>query len=443
MPKVEKSVFISYRRSTSEYLARAIYLDLRASGYDVFLDFESIDSGSFERIILGQIAARAHFLALLTPGSVERCVNSDDWMRREIEYAMDMGRNVVPVSAQGFSFEDAEPYLKGRLVTLPQYNALVMPSGYFDEAMTRLRTRFLNKPLELILHPTLPEDRAAVEEAITESAAAPEPTPDQLQAEQHFERGMTLANQSDYARAIKAFTQAITLKPDFVQAYYQRGRAYANESLADFTAMGHALDDWQEAIQLAPEDRKINIIQSCIFREQGDFDRAVAEANEGVRRNPEDYDAYFQRGNALRRQDRLAEAIADYDAAIRLNSREAAAYNNRGLARFDQGDYERAIADHSGAIRLNPGFAPGYYNRGLVRHNQEDLEGAIADYETAIHLNPRYAVAYNNRGNIRYKQGDLEGAIADYETALRLAPELGIARQNLDVARNKLRAQND
>jgi hypothetical protein len=54
------SVFLSYRRNVSAFIARAVFQDLRQHGYDVFMDVESIDSGQFETIILNQIAARAH-----------------------------------------------------------------------------------------------------------------------------------------------------------------------------------------------------------------------------------------------------------------------------------------------------------------------------------------------------------------------------------------------
>ena len=71
MPEEHKTVFISYRRSVASFIARAIFQDLRANGYDVFMDVESIDSGLFNRIILNQIEARAHFLIILTPGTVK------------------------------------------------------------------------------------------------------------------------------------------------------------------------------------------------------------------------------------------------------------------------------------------------------------------------------------------------------------------------------------
>jgi hypothetical protein len=38
MPDAENTVFISYRRDVSSYIARAIFLDLRGSDYDVFVD---------------------------------------------------------------------------------------------------------------------------------------------------------------------------------------------------------------------------------------------------------------------------------------------------------------------------------------------------------------------------------------------------------------------
>ena len=143
MPDVEKTVFISYRRDVAKHLARAVFEDLRAHGYDAFMDVESIGSGTFDTIILDEIASRAHFVVILTPGSLERCTEPGDWLRREIEHAMDSQRNIVPVLGDSFSFEGAEPYLTGELSQLKRYNALTVRHDYFNEAMEKLRSRFL------------------------------------------------------------------------------------------------------------------------------------------------------------------------------------------------------------------------------------------------------------------------------------------------------------
>jgi hypothetical protein len=71
MERVEKTVFLSYRRTNIPW-ALAIFQNLTQHGYDVFIDYSGIASGDFERVILGNITARAHFLVLLTPSALER-----------------------------------------------------------------------------------------------------------------------------------------------------------------------------------------------------------------------------------------------------------------------------------------------------------------------------------------------------------------------------------
>jgi TIR domain-containing protein len=101
MKGIEKTVFISYRRKNAPW-ALAIFQDLTHHGYDVFFDYHGIASGDFERVILGNIKARAHFLVVLTPSALERCDEPADWLRREIETALDIQRNIVPLMLEGF-----------------------------------------------------------------------------------------------------------------------------------------------------------------------------------------------------------------------------------------------------------------------------------------------------------------------------------------------------
>ena len=89
MSNFSKSVFISYRREPSWTVARLLFTNLVQNGFDVFMDVETIDSGKFDTIILNQIAARMHFILILSPGTVERFEEPDDWLRREIEHAID------------------------------------------------------------------------------------------------------------------------------------------------------------------------------------------------------------------------------------------------------------------------------------------------------------------------------------------------------------------
>jgi len=170
MPDAEQTVFISYRRNVSRHLARAIFMDLRQNGYDAFLDVDTIDSGQFDRIILNQIAARAHFLVLLSKGTLLRCIEPGDWLRLEIEHAMKLQRNIVPVIEEGFSFEEEKQYLLGDLSVLPSYSALRLFHDYFDEGMEKLRNRFLKQPVYGVITPTPLVEQEIVQQKIAKAA---------------------------------------------------------------------------------------------------------------------------------------------------------------------------------------------------------------------------------------------------------------------------------
>jgi hypothetical protein len=165
MARIEKTVFISYRRM-DVYTALAVYENLKTQGYDVFFDYRSISSGDFEQVITSNIRARAHFLVILTPTALDRCNEPGDWLRREIEIAIDEKRNIVPLFFKGFRFgaPSVTEKLTGKLKNLSRYNGLNVHEDYFQEAMNRLRTEYLSRPLDTVLHPVPTEVRKVVKE---------------------------------------------------------------------------------------------------------------------------------------------------------------------------------------------------------------------------------------------------------------------------------------
>ncbi len=238
MAQQHKTVFISYRRNAAAFPARAIFQDLRDHGYDVFMDVESIDNGQFDTIILKQIEARAHFLLVLAPGTVERCIEPGDWLRREIEHAIDHGRNIVPLIISGFSFKGTDKYLTGKLSELPRYNGVEVPHNFFDEAMDRLRTRFLKRPVYLL--PAIDEEET---EPVAPEAPARSRTPVSVTDFAH--RAYERLSNGDYDGAVADYSAAIRLSPRYVDAYYNRG--FARASLGDVLG---ALADYQAYLDL-------------------------------------------------------------------------------------------------------------------------------------------------------------------------------------------------
>ena len=431
MAEEHKTVFISYRRSVGSDAARAVFLDLRHHGYDVFLDVDSINSGQFDTIILRQIEARAHFVLILTPGTVERCADQRDWLRREIEYAMETQRNIVLLMYRDFSFTGTEKYLTGKLTELPRYNGMTVPHDYFDAAMDKLRSRFLIKPAYGVVKPAPASDQTFVQRKIEEAVAQPAPSEAKLSAEDYFNMAMALNDNSE--QEIAYYTDAIRLNPQYAAAYNSRGVARAAQG-----DLNGAITDYTEAIQLNPQYSAAYNNRGIARRTQGDLNGALADYDEAIRLNPQYAEAYNNRGNARRLQGDLKGAFADHTRSIELKNPELhLAYNNRGVARYDMSDLNGAIADYDEAIRLNPQYTEAYNNRGVARQAQGNLNGALADYDEAIQLNPQYAEAYNSRGSAHRAQGDLIGAIADYDEAIRLNPRYVDAYYNRGTARRE------
>ena len=313
--QIHKTVFISYRHTNSP-IAQAIRLGLMRHGFDVFLDFDSINSGSFGHVILNQIAARAHFLILLTPSALEICVNPNDWLRKEIEEAMKLKRNIIPLFFEEFEFKNYSQYLKGDLLpTLSEYNGMKIHWDMFDQTIEKLCTRFLNIPNELVIHPVPPSENEIVEEAQEEADKQDSPTPEQLKAQEYFEKGTIKYNKSDYAEAIEDYTSAILFDDDFAKAYYSRGLAYLH------------LKYYEKGI--------------------ADFDKVISIISEF------EY-AYCNRGFAYMRLKKYEHAIIDFNKAIELNDKYLTPYVQRGNVYGLLKDYKRSLSDYEQALEIDP-----------------------------------------------------------------------------------------
>jgi hypothetical protein len=103
-PQTVGSVFISYRRGGGAEIARVVEAFLDAQGFDVFLDVDSLGGGHFDEQILREIEAREVFILICSSGCFERCIDPSDWVRRELECALLLGKHLVPVTLRGFEW---------------------------------------------------------------------------------------------------------------------------------------------------------------------------------------------------------------------------------------------------------------------------------------------------------------------------------------------------
>ena len=136
-------IFISYRRDGGKEWARMLSLELERLGYSVFLDFDELKDGIFDKRIMNAIESAPIFMVILSPHSLDRCVNEDDWVRREIEYAISHSRHFVPINPDctftGFP-EDLPDGLKNGL-GLHQFSEIMMGQLFKESVEKMVRYR--------------------------------------------------------------------------------------------------------------------------------------------------------------------------------------------------------------------------------------------------------------------------------------------------------------
>ena len=241
-------------------------------------------------------------------------------------------------------------------------------------------------------------------------------------------RGTTYAVQGKYAKATSDFNEALELNPEDSEAYDSRGLAYYSQG-----AHKQAISDYNRALELNPKFSRAYANRGNAYYLLGDHRRAISDYDEAITISPEYSLAYYNRGLAYNELGDHSRAILDYDQAIKFNPKFSEAYTSRGDAYGAMGNNSHAISDYDRAIELNPEDSKAHYGRGLVYSSQGDLNRAISDYSQAIKLNPKYSEAYNNRGSAHILQGDHTQAMADYEQAVEHGPENGEAFFNRGI----------
>lgn len=128
--------FISYRRSSGREVARNIYERLSLNGINTFFDYNSMRNGKFNEQIYDAIEQANDFIFILSPDALDRCSNTDDWVRIELEHALKHNKNIIIVSTQqDIKFPENLP---DSLKELPRYHAMTLNQEYYEESIARL-----------------------------------------------------------------------------------------------------------------------------------------------------------------------------------------------------------------------------------------------------------------------------------------------------------------
>ena len=164
-----------------------------------------------------------------------------------------------------------------------------------------------------------------------------------------YKKALVLKAAGQIDAAIKKYDEAILIKPDFFEAYYNKGNAH---------------------------------------RYKKQFKAAVACYDVAIVLKPDFAMAYLTKGNACKDIEKFDLALECYEKAIQLNPEYSEAYSNRGVVLKNLTLFAEAVASFDMAISLKPELSEAHYNRGACLEKLNQLEAALESYEKAFELNP-------------------------------------------------------
>jgi lipoprotein NlpI len=159
--------------------------------------------------------------------------------------------------------------------------------------------------------------------------------------------------------------------------------------------------------------------RSGAYRARGEYDAAIADANQAVRFDPKNDAAITSRGAAYAAKGDFDRAMDDFNKAIELDPKKALAFLGRGVAYRGKGNFDRAIEAFTAAIQINPKFYPAYEFRGVSNLGANILSKALADLNQAseLHSTGIYGALFLDIAN---KRGNLPSRLAEATTKLNM-----------------------
>jgi len=169
--------FISYRREGGSHIAALLKLLLEKEfNKRVFLDVDELQVGRFDERLLELIGRAPNFILVLSGGCLERCVDKNDWLKREIVHAFERRRNIIPILLEGFDFPSGSrlELMPRAMRVLPNLQA-VSYSHIHRESVVRRIAEYMVA--------SIPAEETPTPQPDPEPSAAPE-APPPLRADQ-------------------------------------------------------------------------------------------------------------------------------------------------------------------------------------------------------------------------------------------------------------------
>uniref|UniRef100_A0A673L5H0 Protein O-mannosyl-transferase TMTC3 n=1 Tax=Sinocyclocheilus rhinocerous TaxID=307959 RepID=A0A673L5H0_9TELE len=240
------------------------------------------------------------------------------------------------------------------------------------------------------------------------------------------------ANDSRLEEADQLYRQAISMRPDFKQAYISRG-----ELLLKMNKPSEAKDAYLRALELDHTNADLWYNLAIVNIEMKDPSEALRNFNRALDLNPRHKLALFNSALLMQESGEAKfrpEANRRFLTYVKEEPDDANGYFNLGMLAMDANKNEEAERWMREAIRLQPGFRSALFNLALLYSQSQRELDALPVLEELLRYHPEHVKGLILKGDILMNhRKDTRGAKACFERILNMDPSNVQAKHNLCV----------
>jgi len=223
--------------------------------------------------------------------------------------------------------------------------------------------------------------------------------------------------------AANMFTRAVTLSPDYADAYAglcdtQLQQYFAEREKEHFTAAEQAC---QRAQSVDKNSAAVYVALGNLYRASGQYALAEREFNRALSLQPTVVDAYLGLAETFQAEGKYALAEQTFTRAVELEPKNWAASMAMGNYLFNVGRVEESVRYFERIDELMPESGAAANNLGSAYFLMGRFEDAAAAWERALSTQPM-ATVYANLGSSYFFTGRYDDAAQMYRQALDMAP---------------------
>jgi eukaryotic-like serine/threonine-protein kinase len=221
------------------------------------------------------------------------------------------------------------------------------------------------------------------------------------------------ARAAAYQSAAQAYSDAITKRANYPDAYIQRGHMLFHLGRVD-----EALKDLEKGVEVDRPNAAWFAVRAGIYNEMGRGKDALADYEKALALKPDDLDILRNLGWLCVQQKDFRKALDCYERLAKAFPDSADAIAGRGAARAGMKDYIGALTDFNAALARAPKSWRLPLRIGHVYFARREYLKADEELTRYLKMDPASEEAYYWRAQARAEQGLLPAAIADFEKVL-------------------------